>query len=314
MPSIPGSINTLVRATRDNTVATDHRAQTNSHDVTAEALTAERSRGIGQNLTDGPTLKTIEVGGGPTKAPATTETTAPKGTVGAVAGKAKSAAEKAGAEVAETSFDVKGALLSREIDQKLVDQRGIDVGYKLLSVHAEGQGSVKVGKVTQLQGNVSVGATVAKVQVQANTKYVAGTANAEVGAAASANADIKVDLFSKRPTAKIQAGGEAFIGAKAGVEGRLGVGPAAVTGRAEVMAGIGGRAKVDVGFEKGKFKARIELGAALGIGGSVAGGVEINYEDAANRAKALAGNAVDTAKTLLTKAPGYSLVAGFFGG
>lgn len=307
--SIPNAVSTLLRKTAEHTDSTEHKAASNAHEVGGDAASAERTKGFGQNLNGGPTLKTIQTSN---YADDTTTTAAPAtgAPVSGVKEKARAALASASKEVGSTSFDAKGALLSREIDQKLVDQRGIDAGYKVLSVHAEGQGSASIGKKTAVEGSIRAGATLAELQVAAKTKYVEGTATATLAASGSAHGSVKFDI-SKRPTVAVTAGGEAFVGAKVSAQGRLGTGDAAVTGKVEGMAGIGVKANVDVGLQKGRFKAKVELGACLGIGGSASFGVDVNYEGAVNKAKEVASGAIDGAKQMVTNNAAFKAVTGF---
>lgn len=68
----------------------------------------------------------------------------------------------------------------------------------------------------------------------------------------------------------------AFAGARAGVEGKAGVGPFRATGRAEGWAGVGAGAKLDTGYKDGKLKLDFGVGAALGVGGKLKVGVEVD--------------------------------------
>ncbi|MBI2567981.1 MAG: hypothetical protein HYV63_13200 [Candidatus Schekmanbacteria bacterium] len=103
----------------------------------------------------------------------------------------------------------------------------------------------------------------------------------------------------------ITLGAEAFAGARAGVEGSAGLNVdgkelASVHGKAEAWAGVGARANLDVGFEDGKFRFGIGLGAALGVGFNLDWGFEIDFGAIADTvgdiAKDVVGGVVDFAE------------------
>lgn len=95
-----------------------------------------------------------------------------------------------------------------------------------------------------------------------------GKASASIGAEASANAAVGKD--------GVHAGAHAFVGGKAGVEGHTDIAGIGVGGKAEVSYGLGGTATFDAGMKDGKFVIGGELGATVGVGGSVGGQVEID--------------------------------------
>jgi len=120
-----------------------------------------------------------------------------------------------------------------------------------------------------------------------------------VGTEAGANAG--VTLNPRTGTAKIAAGVDAFAGAKASATFRPSVrlmgedisSHSGITG--EVYAGIGAKAKADIGFDEGRFRANVEIGAALGVGAGVKLAVDVNVVGvarAAGKAANAAGQAV----------------------
>jgi len=117
-----------------------------------------------------------------------------------------------------------------------------------------------------------------------------------VGAEASGNATLAIG----KEGVKVGAGVDAFAGAKASAEIEQTVGVAGhdigrVGAKGEVYAGIGVKAKGEIGFEKGRFKTSVELGAALGVGA----GVKINIDvDVVGTAKAVAKTATAAADGL----------------
>lgn len=120
-----------------------------------------------------------------------------------------------------------------------------------------------------------------------------------VGSELGANAG--VTLNPRNGTAKLGAGLDAFAGAKASATLRPNIrfmgedisSYSGVTG--EVYAGIGAKAKGDIGFEKGRFKASVELGAALGVGAGVKLNLDVNVVGTARAAYKAGAVAVDKA-------------------
>jgi LysM repeat protein len=114
-----------------------------------------------------------------------------------------------------------------------------------------------------------------------------------VGADASGNAALTIG----KSGVKVGAGVEAFAGAKASAEITQTVGIAGhdvgtVGAKGEVYAGIGVKAKGDIGFENGRFKTSVELGAALGVGAGVKLSIDV---DVVGSAKAVAATATAAA-------------------
>ncbi len=120
-----------------------------------------------------------------------------------------------------------------------------------------------------------------------------------VGSEVGANAG--VTLNPRSGTAKIGAGVDAFAGAKASATFRPSVRllgedistHSGITG--EVYAGLGAKAKGDIGFENGRFRANVEVGAALGVGAGVKLAVDVNVVGvarAAGKAASQAGQVV----------------------
>lgn len=227
----------------------------------------------------------------------------------------------------EKDFDT--VVKTKRVDSATVDKQGYDVGYRALSAYADGKGNITIGKTTNIEGKIEAGAVLGQVTVEGKAKLgktgleATGKAEATVGVTGSASGNVRVDLFSKKPTVKVKAGVEAFAGAKASVEGRVGNDYAGVGAKAEAWAGIGAKAKADIGIEGGKFKAKVELGAALGIGGSLSFSVDVNYqkgidtvvgtgkkavETISNAASSVASGAKNLAKS------GWKTVSGWFGG
>lgn len=200
----------------------------------------------------------------------------------------------------EKDFDT--VVKTKRVDSATVDKQGYDVGYRALSAYADGKGNITIGKATNIEGKIEAGAVLGQVTVEGKKKLgntgleATGKAEGTVGVTGSASGSVRVDIFSKKPTVKVKAGVEAFAGAKVSVEGRVGNDYAGVGGKAEGWAGVGVKAKADVGIEGGKFKAKVELGAALGIGGSLSFSVDVNYQKAIDKVVGTGKAAVDTIK------------------
>jgi hypothetical protein len=160
---------------------------------------------------------------------------------------------------------------------------------------AQGQGSIAMGQAyVRGQGSVSFanGALNAKGSAEASATLLDAQGSirlgkgdytldasgyAYVGAKANAAGELTIDPARGIYAAKI--GGEAFLGAKAGVEGEVKLGKfGSVGGRAEAWAGIGASFNAEAGFKDGKFKARVDFGAALGIGFKLGFNVSIDVK------------------------------------
>ncbi len=146
------------------------------------------------------------------------------------------------------------------------------------------QGSVALGQaVLQAQGSVSANlknltfnaqgtfqssiyAVNAQGQIQARTPLgltqVGGYA--QVGANLSGAGSVAIDPMHGTLAARL--GVDAFVGARAGVSLNQTLGPVSAGMIAKAAVGVGVKFDADVGFQKGKFTAKFNIGAALGIG------------------------------------------------
>jgi len=151
-----------------------------------------------------------------------------------------------------------------------------------LEASVNGSGSVAFENgALKAQGELHAQATL--VDAAANFKAKLGPINAEgeghawVGAKANAQGNLTIDPVNGKYG--VEVGGDAFIGARAGVSGSASLGDyAGVTGKAEAWAGLGVSAHASAKLENGRFKARFEIGAALGIGFKLGFGVDINFK------------------------------------
>jgi hypothetical protein len=189
---------------------------------------------------------------------------------------------------------------------------GAAEGYAKVSVHAKASadGTVKIGpNGLDMQGNLYAGVAVraeAGGRLESKpfvtlggvpmTLSAEGKVTADAGAYASAN--LKASATWSPPQAVVQAEAGAFAGARVGAEGTIMAGPVGVKGRAEAWAGVGVEAHLNAGYKDGKLSLDFGLGAALGVGGKLSGGVEIDVgkigqmaEGVAKDAEKLAGNA-----------------------
>ncbi len=179
--------------------------------------------------------------------------------------------------------------------------------------YVNGQGSVSFANgALNAKGSVSAGATL--LDAQGSVHFGKGdytldaSGYAYVGAKANAQGELTIDPARGISAAKI--GGEAFLGAKAGIEGEAKLGKfGSVGGRAEAWAGIGASFNAEAGFKDGKFKARVDFGAALGIGFKLGFNVSIDVKgikDAVvNTAKKIVEAPVEAVKNVAKKVGGF---------
>lgn len=118
-----------------------------------------------------------------------------------------------------------------------------------------------------------------------------------VGAKANAHGDLTIDPVNGKYG--LEVGGDAFVGAKAGVEGKVSLGEyGGVGGKAEAWAGVGVSANASVKLENGRFKARFELGAALGIGFKLGFNVDINFKKIGDAIKNVVKKPIEFVKNI----------------
>jgi hypothetical protein len=164
------------------------------------------------------------------------------------------------------------------------------------SVYAEASGSGSVNRDGfRASGHAGVGAR-AQVEVDADFRTAGTTiggervdlngnvhAVAEVSARAEVNADVAATI--RPPRALVEIGGEAFAGARAGVEGEVGIGDfMTLSGHAEAWAGAGAEFGVVAGYDDGKLRFGFNMGAALEVGAGAGFGIEIDVMAIANAA------------------------------
>lgn len=294
------AVKTVRDATKKQTVESQHNRFSSKFDVKDGKVEVGVTRGFGQKMDEAPTLKSK----------ATKNYQEPVGP-STFKDKAKAGMKEVGNSVGINVFDPDKSkfekdwdatsIKTKRVDSATVDKKGYDTGYRVLSAYADGSGSVKIGKTVNIEGKIDVGAVLAQGTIEGKKKLgsvdLTGKAEATVGATASASGSVRFDLLSPKPTVKVKAGVDAFVGAKVSAEGRIGNDYAGVGAKGELMAGLGAKAKLDAGIENGRFKAKVELGAALGIGGSVSFNVDINYQKAVDKVVGTGKQAVQNIKS-----------------
>jgi hypothetical protein len=172
----------------------------------------------------------------------------------------------------------------------------------VLEASVNGSGSVSLeGGAVKAHGELHAQATL--VDAAANFRAKLGPVNAEgqahayAGAKANLSGDLTIDPIHGKYA--LDAGGDAFVGARAGVSGSANIGDyAGVRGSAEAWAGVGVSAKAHVGLENGKFSARFEIGAALGLGFKLGFGFEVNFKKIGEGIKNILKKPLDIAKNV----------------
>jgi len=168
--------------------------------------------------------------------------------------------------------------------------------------YARGNGSVefKNGAFTA-QGDVSAAATLidaqGSVHLGKGDYTLDASGSAFVGAKAHAHGELTFDPAHGVVAAKV--GGEAFVGARVGVEGNAKLGQfGSVGGSAEAWAGVGAAFHAEAGIKDGHFKARVDFGAALGIGFKLGFNVDINFKGIADTVKKVVAAPVEAIKNV----------------
>ncbi len=175
------------------------------------------------------------------------------------------------------------------------------------TVHGSGSVGFKDGALTA-KGQVGASATLVDMEGKirlGNGEYgLDASGSAFVGVKANAHGELVIDPKNGIYAARV--GGEAFAGARAGAEANVNLGKfGSVGGRAEAWAGVGVAFHAEAGFKNGRFKARFDIGAALGIGFKLGFNVDINVKGIVDAVKApfkAIGSAVSGAVKSVTNA------------
>ncbi|MDO4717600.1 MAG: hypothetical protein Q4B08_08560, partial [Propionibacteriaceae bacterium] len=124
----------------------------------------------------------------------------------------------------------------------------------------------------QLSGAAGVEAGLVRAGVDGQAEWGVLEAKGKAEAYVGGKADVELGIGKSG----VNAEAEAFAGARASVSGSADVAGVGVTGGAEGWAGIGASAKAQFGEVDGKFGFKLELGAAIGIGGKVSVGFQVD--------------------------------------
>ncbi|MFP2904286.1 hypothetical protein ACLESD_04270 [Pyxidicoccus sp. 3LFB2] len=181
---------------------------------------------------------------------------------------------------------------------------------------AQGQGSISFGEASvsgsgkvsleggalKANGQAVISATL--LNAQGSVKIGKGDYNltaqgeAYVGAKAKVNGELVIDPAKGIYAAKV--GGEAFAGARAGAEANVNLGKfGSVGARAEAWAGVGASFNAEVGFKNGRLKARFDIGAALGIGFKIGFNVDIDLKGIKDTVKKVIEKPVEVVKDVV---------------
>ncbi|SEM63221.1 hypothetical protein SAMN05444354_1206 [Stigmatella aurantiaca] len=172
----------------------------------------------------------------------------------------------------------------------------------VLEADVSGSGSVGLeGGALKARGEVKAEATLVEAEGRAQADLGILKAEAEgrgyIGVQAKANGELTIDPLNG--VYKAQVGGEAFAGAKVGGRAAVSLGEFGGAGvKAEAWAGVGVSGRAEVSLEKGRFKARFELGAALGVGFKIGFDVDINFGKIADAVKNVISKPVEVIKDI----------------
>lgn len=142
---------------------------------------------------------------------------------------------------------------------------------------------------------VTIGGNASAYLLQASAEGSITYGIAEVGAEGSVFVGAEAEGDLSIGADGLHAGGEAFVGASAEgtVSGDVGGVGGAVTG--EAWAGVGVAADLDIGMEDGSFVIGGELGAAIGVGGSISPEITIDPGEVVDTAQDAADAVSDAA-------------------
>ena len=162
-----------------------------------------------------------------------------------------------------------------------------DVEARALVAAGQARARYQVGGSNGVQAEAGATASAMLGEVRVRTP---GPNGREVGSAfvgATAGATGTLSLNPRTGDYRVGVSTDNFIGARATGEARFEHDLGSVTGRLTVQAGIGLNARIEGGLQNNRLSYRVELGAALGIGGRVGFTVDVDM----NRARETAGRA-----------------------
>jgi hypothetical protein len=175
----------------------------------------------------------------------------------------------------------------------------------VLEASVGGKGEVSFGHgAAKVNGEVHAQATLVDVQGHVKAKLGPAEASAQGGAyvGVKANAQGGVTVDPVHGIYGVEAKADAFAGAKAGISGEVSLGKyASVHGSVEGMAGVGIKVGASAKLEKGRLKFHFEFGAALGIGGKLSFGFDINFKKMADGIKKALNKPIEVAKDITKK-------------
>lgn len=185
----------------------------------------------------------------------------------------------------DTQIRAGGTLGIEAKGQVALDQKGL-VGH----VDALARAEVEARLNSQFQtAGVQIGGE--RLDVNAQVQMFA-----RAGARAGVDADVAATIDPPRLGLDAKAG--AFAGAKAGVEGKVGLGPfVAVKGRGEAWAGAGAEAGLIAGLKEGKLSFGFHAGAAAKAGAGFKWSVEVDVQ---KLAKAAIGGTLEATERALS--------------
>lgn len=175
----------------------------------------------------------------------------------------------------------------------------------VLEASVSGKGEVSIGHgAVKVNGAVHAQATVVDLQghVKANLGPLQASAQGEAYVGAKANVEGGVTIDPVHGVYGVEAKADAFLGAKAGVSGSVSLGKyAGIHGSAEGMVGVGVKLGASAKLEKGHLKLHFEIGAALGIGGKLSFGIDINFKKIGQDLKKIFTKPIQVAKDISKK-------------
>ena len=161
---------------------------------------------------------------------------------------------------------------------------------EFLKAEVAGSGSVQISKGKFIaKGNISAEASLVnvngKVSLGKGDYKVDASGEMFVGARGQADGTLIWNPKKGEVAAKIH--GEAFVGAKVSGEANVKLGKYGSAGvHGELQVGLGASFKAEAAYKNGRFKARVEVGACLGLGFKLGFNVDINVKGIVNAVKA----------------------------
>ena len=176
-----------------------------------------------------------------------------------------------------------GGSTGASVASKTFSSRYASLTVSALGVAASGQANVGIthdGITAQASGNAS--AYLLDVKADAHAGPLDASGEATVGA--TANGNVQLDVNPLKGDVSAEAGGDAFVGVQANETAGLSADGSSATETANVGAGVGVDAKMDVGCDKGKLEASLDLGAYVGVGAGFDVSVSVNVPKVADGA------------------------------